>query len=275
MEGVGDYAFLRELGRGAHGRVYLAKTPGRLRVGDDQVAVKVLSGPATDDAFDAVVAELSAIDALRSEQLVRLYDVGLDAGTLFYAMEFHPWGSLAAPMQQLSRPARLQAVARAARAAHELHEAGIVHRAVSPSNVLLRRTGAVLAEPGVGHLVTQGRTIAGLGQGAGGVSLELVDPRVMRGEPAGRSSDIWSLGVTLHLALAGCGLFPALVSADPLLAVRIYVRSQPEPDESLSEAERAIVVRAVQPDPARRYRTAAELADDIERVARLSPVGAP
>jgi serine/threonine-protein kinase len=97
----------------------------------------------------------------------------------------------------------------------------------------------------------------------------------MRGEPAGRASDIWSLGVTLHLALAGCGLFPALVSADPLLAVRIYLRSRPEPDESLSEAERAVVVRAVQPDPARRYRTAAELADDVERVARLSPLGAP
>lgn len=275
MEGVGDYAFLRELGRGAHGRVYLAKTPGRLRVDDDQVAVKVLSGTASDEAFDAVVAKLSAVDALRSEQLVRLYDAGLDAGTLFYSMEFHPWGSLATPMQQLSRPARLQAVARAAHAAHELHEAGIVHRAVSPANVLLGRTGAVLAEPGVGYLVTQGRTIAGLGREAGGASLELVDPRVMRGEPAGRASDIWSLGVTLHLALVGCGLFPALVSADPLLAVRIYLRSRPEPDESLSEAERAVVVRAVQPDPAQRYRTAAELADDIERVARLSRVGAP
>jgi eukaryotic-like serine/threonine-protein kinase len=150
-----------------------------------------------------------------------------------------------------------------------------VHRAISPSNVLLGRTGAVLAEPGVAHLVLQGRTIAGLGQGAGGVSLELVDPRVMRGEPAGRASDIWSLGVTLHLALAGCGLFPALVSADPLLAVRIYLRSRPEPDESLSEAERAAVVRAVQPDPAQRYRTAAELADDVERVAMRSRVGAP
>ena len=275
MEGVGDYAFLRELGRGAHGRVYLARTPGRLGVDTDQVAVKVLSGPAADDAFDAVVARLSAVDALRSEHLVRLYDVGLDAGNLFYSMEYHRRGSLAAPMTQLSRPPRLHAVARAARAAHELHEAGIVHRSVSPSNVLLARTGAVLAEPGVGHLVTQGRTIAGLGRGAGGVSLELVDPRVMRGEPAGRASDIWSLGVTLHLALAGCGLFPALVSADPLLAVRIYMRSQPEPDESLSETERAIVVRAVQADPARRYGTAAELADDIERVAGLLSVGAP
>ena len=264
MEGVGDYAFLREIGRGAHGRVYLARTPKRLGIDDDHVAVKVLSGPATDDAFDA----------LASDRMVELYDVGMDAGVLFYSMAFHRLGSLAAPMQQLSRRERLQAVGRAAHAAHELHEAGIVHRAISPPNVLLQRAGAVLAEPGVAHLIAQGRTIAGLGRGGGAATLELVDPRVMRGEPAGRASDIWSLGVTLHLALAGCGLYPALVSADPMVAVRIYLRSQPEPDEHLSEAERAVVVRALQPDPARRYQTAADLAADIELIGSHAPAAA-
>ena len=83
----------------------------------------------------------------------------------------------------------------------------------------------------------------------------------MSGRPAGRASDIWSLGVTLHLVLTGHGLFPALVSADPFTAVRIYLRSQPEPGEDLSDGERAVVVTALHPDPARRYRTAAEFAD--------------
>ena len=81
----------------------------------------------------------------------------------------------------------------------------------------------------------------------------------MSGRPAGRASDIWSLGVTLHLVLTGHGLFPALVSADPFTAVRIYLRSRPEPGEDLSDGERAVVVTALQPDPARRYRTAARL----------------
>ena len=72
----------------------------------------------------------------------------------------------------------------------------------------------------------------------------------MSGRPAGRASDIWSLGVTLHLVLTGHGLFPALVSADPFTAVRIYLRSQPEPGEDLSDGERAVIVTALQPDPA-------------------------
>jgi len=58
------------------------------------------------------------------------------------------------------------------------------------------------------------------------------------------------------------------VSADPFAAVRIYLRSQPEPGEDLTEAERAVVVRALHPDPARRYRTAEDFAAAVEDVAR-------
>jgi len=73
--------------------------------------------------------------------------------------------------------------------------------------------------------------------------------------------------VTLHVALTGGGLYPALMSADPMVAVRMYLRSQPEPDADLSDGERSIVVRALQPDPAARYQSAEEMAEDIERVA--------
>jgi serine/threonine-protein kinase len=148
-----------------------------------------------------------------------------------------------------------------------MHQAGLVHRGIGPTNILLDQGGAVLAEPAVGHLLTQGHTLAGLGQGARAGRLELVDPELMRGRPAGRATDIWSLGVTLHLVLTGHGLFPALVSADPFTAVRIYLRSQPEPGEDLTDGERAVVVRAVHPDPARRFRTAVEFAEAVEDVA--------
>jgi serine/threonine-protein kinase len=195
-----------------------------------------------------------------------MYDVGMDAGVVYYAMRHQLLGALSAPARDMTRRERLQAVAQAARGVHEMHEAGLVHRGIAPTNILLDRGGAVLAEPAVGHLLTHGHTLSGLGARAD--RLELVDPDVMSGRPAGRASDIWSLGVTLHRVLTGHGLFPALVSADPFTAVRIYLRSQPEPGEDLSAGERAVVVTALHPDPARRYRTAGDFAEAVEEVTR-------
>jgi serine/threonine protein kinase len=246
VDRVADYVFLRELGRGEHSQVFLARTPRRLGIAPETVAVKVLS-PIGGEGFD---------------------DVGTDAGVVFYAMRHEPSGSLSAPARDLTRRERLLAMAGAARGAHDMHEAGIVHRGIGPSNVLLDKTGAVLAEPAIGHLLTRGHTVNGLGTGAQAGRLELVDPELMRGRPAGRASDIWALGVTLHLVLTGHGLFPALVSADPFTAVRIYLRSQPVPGEDLSDGERAVIVTALHPDPARRYRTAADFAEAVEEVTR-------
>jgi serine/threonine-protein kinase len=267
VDGIADYVFLRELGRGEHSQVYLARTPRRLGLATDTVAVKVLGLPGTD-GFDALADELSLFAGLRCPQLIPMYDVGMDAGKVFYAMRAEVLGSLAAPARDLTRRDQLLAVARAARGVHELHEAGLVHRGIGPPNILLGRAGAVLAEPAVGHLLTAGHTFGGLGTGPRAGRLEFLDPELMRGRPAGRASDIWSLGVTLHLVLSGHGLFPALVSADPFTAVRMYLRSRPEPGEDLTDRERAVVVRSVHPDSARRYPTAADFAEAVEELAR-------
>jgi eukaryotic-like serine/threonine-protein kinase len=268
VDRIGDYVFLRELGRGEHSHVYLARAPRRLGLATDTIAVKVLSLTGTD-GFDALADELSLFASLGAPQLVPMYDVGMDAGVVFYAMRHAPLGSLAAPARVLTRRERLQAVARAARGAHEMHEAGGAHRGIGPTNILLDHSGAVLGEPAVAHLLAHGHTLGGLGA-VRADRLELVDPELMSGHPAGRASDIWSLGATLHQVLTGHGLFPALVSADPFTAVRIYLRSRPEPGEDLSEGERAVVVTAVHPDPARRYRTADDFAGAVDDLARSS-----
>lgn len=267
MDRIADYVLLRALGRGAHSEVYLARTPRRLGIEPDTVAVKVLDLPATD-GFDDVADELGLFAALGSPRLVPVYDVGTDGGALFYAMRHEPSGPLSAPARELSRREQVQAVASAASGAHAMHEAGLVHRGIGPTNVLLGPGGAVLAEPAVGHLLTRGHTLVGLGAGSRAGRLEFVAPEVMRGEAAGRASDVWSLGVTLHLLLTGHGLFPALVSADPFTAVRMYLRSQPEPGDDLTDGERTVVVTAVHPDPAHRYRTAGDLAEAVEELAR-------
>jgi serine/threonine protein kinase len=266
VNGIGGYAFVREIGRGVHGRVFLATPPPRLDAPDGHVAVKVFSADATDEGFELMAERLHAFSDLASTHLVHLHETGLDGHTAFFSMRFEPSGSLAGPTRAVGRAERLRAVGRAARAAHELHEAGIVHRGVRPANILLAPQGAVLAEPAVAQLLSRAEHLTGLGTRGDARDLEFVDPSLMRGAPAGRTSDIWALGVTLHIALTGFGLYPALSSADPMVAARMFLRSRPEPDAGLSSRERAVVVRTIDPEASRRYRTAAALADDIEEL---------
>lgn len=269
MEGIADYTFLRPLGAGPHGQVHLASCPARLALDEKHVAVKVLTGTASTETFYRLALELGSFAALHCEHLVSLYDAGIDDGRVYYAMRYHPRGSLASPTEELSRRARLIAVARAARGAHELHESGTVHRAIKATNVLLDDAGGCLSDPGTAQLLKPGLTVTGLGPSnslGAQAELEYIDPWLMRGRHVGRTSDIWSLGVTLHVSLTGHGLYPAMPSADPLVAVRLHVKSTPELDPDLPADERAVIARALDPERSRRYRTASELAEDIDKL---------
>jgi serine/threonine-protein kinase len=267
MEGIADFVFLRRLGEGPHGQVQLARPPARLAIADEYVAVKVLMGFTSREAFYRVAREFGVIAALRSDRVVQLFDVGLDDGRMYVAMRYHPHGSLSEPRKSLSRRERLIAVSRAARAAHDLHEAGTAHRAIKLSNVLLDEAGGCLSDPGTAQLLRPGLTVAGFGTRNDTVAqneLEYIDPRLLRGRHVGRGSDIWALGVTLHIALTGHGLYPAIPSADPLVAVMMHVKATPELDPDLGAADRAVIARAVRLNRSHPYRTANELADDIE-----------
>lgn len=267
MERIADYQFIRPLGEGANGRYYLAATPARLGIAAEHVAVKVLEVAAGEDAFHRLTRELRTFAKVRSAHLVTLYDAGQEAGQCYYAMEYCPLGSLASPERELSRTQRIAAVADAARAAHDLHEAGIAHRDIKPANVLLTEGGAKLSDLGLVQVLAPGQTITGLGAIG---SVEYLDPSIMRGERASRASDIWALGVTLHRVLAGKGVYGDLPTNDPLLAVRRVLSSPPTLDPGLSADEASIVRRCLDPDPAARFRTAGELATALDALGSAS-----
>lgn len=270
MDGIADYVFVRPLGEGNHGWFYLAQRPPRLPVEDELVVVKVLAGDASTERFQRAVRELRAFAAVQSPHLVQLYDAGQDGGTVYYAMRYHPLGSLGEPAVDLTRAQRLRAVYDAALAAHALHEAGIVHRDIRPANVLLEEEGARLSDLGLAQYLHPGLTVSALGSLR---SLEYVDPAVLRGSRVSRVSDVWSLGVTLHFALTGRGIYPDLPDADPLLALRAVIKqvqSPPYLDEHLTEEERDVVMRATAPDAATRYPTAAAFADAVSELVAVS-----
>ncbi|MFB9888205.1 serine/threonine-protein kinase [Planobispora takensis] len=216
MEGIADYEFVRSLGAGNHGEFYLAKKPERLPVETEFVAVKVLGGTGAD-AFRRATRELKAFAAVRSPYLVTLYDAGQQGGIFYYSMEYLPAGSLSRPVEPPSREHALRAVACAAHAAQALHEEGIVHRDITPGNVLLTDTGGKLSDLGLSQVLTPGATVTGMG-GIG--SVEFTDPALLQGDKPTPAGDVWSLGATLHWAATGRGLYGDLPTHDPLLTLR-------------------------------------------------------
>jgi serine/threonine protein kinase len=264
VQGIADYEFERSLGDGNHGEFYLARRPQRLPVDAGHVAVKVLSGPTTEDTFRRATRELSAFAAVRSPYLVALYDAGQQGGIFYYSMEYLPGGSLARPAQPLTRQQVLVAVAHASRAAHALHEAGIVHRDIKPGNVLLHPGGAKLSDLGLSQVLTPGMTLTGMGTLD---SVEFTDPSVLQGNPPSRATDVWSLAVTLHRALSGQGLYGELPDNDPVLVLRKVLSAKPAIAETLDEPSASLVREALSPDPGARPATALAFAERVEALA--------
>ena len=247
MDRIADYTFIQPLGEGSSGKYFLAATPPRLGIAAEHVAVKVLQVSAGEEAFHRLTRELRTFAKVRSAHLVTLYDAGQEGGQCYYAMEYCPGGSLAYPTREMGRAETVAAVSAAARAAHDLHEAGIAHRDIKPANILLTDDGAKLADLGLVQILAPGQTITGLGAVG---SVEYLDPAIMRGERASRATDIWAL--------------------DPLLAVRRVLSSPPTLDPSLSDAEADLVRRCLDPDLSARYRTAAEVADALDALGSAS-----
>jgi eukaryotic-like serine/threonine-protein kinase len=268
MDCIADYEFVRPLGAGPHGEYYLARAPSRLSLDAEHVAVKVWSAGTSRKSVHNAVAELkrfAAAASVESEYLVRLFDAGQQADVFFYSMEFFPLGSLALPSQPLTRVESLIAVAHASRAAHALHEAGIVHRNIKPANILRTEAGtAKLSDLGLAHVVTPGLTITSVGRVD---PVEFLDPGILAGrERPSRASDIWSLGVTLHRALTGAGVYGELPDDDPLYAIRTVVGKRPMLDPSLEASDRALVDACLAVEPRDRFPTALALAERIEEL---------
>lgn len=265
MDRIADYTFIRSLGEGNHGEFYLATPPPRLGIEAEYVAVKVLAPTTSDDAFRRATKELRLFAAVQSPYLVTLFDAGQDGERFYYSLEHCPLGSLASPARPLTRDQVLKAVADGARAAHALHEAGIVHRDIKPANILLHDGGGKLFDLGLAQLVAPGLTVTGMGSLT---SVEYMDPNIMRGERASRASDIWALGVTLHRVLTGAGVYGELPEQDPLLALRKVLNTEPTFAEALEPEELALIQGCLQPEPTDRPATAEVFAERVDALAR-------
>ena len=259
---IADYEIVGPLGRGTAGDLLLARPPARLGLDADLVIVKVLDGKHDPARFRRMSEELRLFASIDSPYLMQLYDAGSEDGMLWYSMEHCALGSLADPAVSLGREQRVRAMAQAARGVHDLHQAGIAHRDLKPANIFLTEDGAKVADLELARFLEPGMTVT---TAAPVGDLEFIDPALLRGERASRASDIWALGVTLHVVLTGVSVYPGLSEEGGVLpAVRRVLSSPPTLDDDLDPAAAELVRDCTRPDPADRPQTALAVAERIE-----------
>jgi hypothetical protein len=256
---VADYEVLAAVpGPGAAVR-YLCNAPERLDYGADEVMVTEIAVDASGwPALKELLARFSVVD---SDRLLSVIEVGPDPDSggagAYLATETAPSGWLSEAGLDLPAAERIRIVADVARGAHALHEAGLAHGAISDKAVVLAERGGLLSPPpldlpaGAVTRIVDGRDVVTL------------DPNVLSGEESSRSSDIWALGATLHLALSSRALYPGIDHDPPVTAVQRVLFSRPEVDPDLSPEVQALIQACLEPDPAARPTTAEEVADRL------------
>jgi serine/threonine-protein kinase len=280
IEKFGRYFLLDRIATGGMAEVYRAVTQGVEGFRRTFVVKRILSEKASSPAFIRMFCDEARISALlHHPNIVQVYDFGHVQGSYFLAMEYLPGKDLSSTMRVLRAakaavpPALAAYVVREAAVglhyAHMLRGAngkslGIVHRDVTPSNIMLLFAGGVkLLDFGIAKAVT---ATDKEGEGVKG-KLGYLAPEQARGEDVDGRADVYALGVTLWEMLVGRRLF---AGKDDLETLRNLMLKAVPPPSSLrpgipAELDR-VVLRALERDRERRYATAEELARDCDAV---------
>ncbi len=257
------------IGRGGVAEVYLARD----RKLDRDVALKRLRQQYAHDeeVVERFEREAKSAASLCHPNIVSVYDrAETEDGSYYIAMEYSPGGNLKERIREKGPLPAEEAVEiglQLARALRVAHDRGIVHRDVKPQNVLLTGPGkAKVADFGIARAVAASTaTKTGFVVGAA----HYLSPEQALGHPATPRSDLYSLGVVLYEMLTGVVPHDAETQVGVVMK---HVSGRPLPpgdvNAEVPEGLDAVVVHLLARDPEDRYRDAAELIEDLERVQR-------
>jgi serine/threonine protein kinase len=282
LPGVGKtipgYEFLEELGRGGMGVVYKARQLGLNRL----VALKMVLAGAHAGANELARfhIEAEAFARLQHPNIVRIYEIGEHAGCPYFTMEFVEGRSLAGKLDGIPWSSRAAArlIATLAAAIHSAHERGVVHRDLKPANVLLTADGTprisdfglakrLDSQPGVKVPLTCNFDFLG--------TPSYMAPEQVAGTTGriGPATDVYGLGAILYELLTGRPPFKTGNAMDTLLCL---LDEEPVPPRHLNRRIppdlEAVCLKCLEKLPGKRYSTAQELAEDLQRFVADEPV---
>ncbi|WP_342381338.1 protein kinase [Myxococcus stipitatus] len=268
---IGKYVVRRKLAEGGMAEIYLCTAQGAAGFEKEVVIKRVRSFLASDPEFVGMfIAEARLVSRLNHANVVQIFDFDQHEDSYYLAMEYVRGCSLWELRRRCKEmmdpvPPMLVAhigaeVARGLHYAHRLkvdgHPLDLVHRDVTPQNVLLSHDGAVkLTDFGIakaGKKLTQPGVLKG--------KFAYMSPEQARGEDVDSRTDLFALGVVLWELLTGGRLFDGESELAVLRAVQHSVIPPPARlNPAVPEALDAVVMRALERDPAARFQTAGEM----------------
>ena len=276
LPAVRGYEVQAVLGRGGMGIVFRAL---HLRLNRPVALKMILAGPyAGPHELERFVREAEAVAGLRHPNIVQVYDAGELDGRPYFTMELVEGGRLAQKIAGVPQPARQASalVAAVAEAVHVAHLSGIVHRDLTPANILLTPDGTPkVTDFGLARRVQEDGGITLTGRPIGTPSY--MAPEQARGDnrAIGPTTDVYALGAILYELLTGRPPFRGETVAATLQQVLTGEAVPPTRlNPRIPRDLQTICLKCLSKDPARRYPSARALVDDLGRFERGEPIAA-
>jgi tRNA A-37 threonylcarbamoyl transferase component Bud32 len=264
---IGGYEVEAILGRGGMGIVFRARQVRLNRT----VAIKMMLADtyASQQERDRFQREAEAVAGLPHPNIVQIYEVNDSDGHTYFSMEYVEGGTLADRLAGSPQPARQAAslVAALARGVQAAHEGGIIHRDLKPSNILLTADGTPkISDFGLARRLNDAAGLTWTGAAMGTPSYMAPEQAQGKAGVPGPAVDIYSLGAILYQLLTGQ---PPFLGESAAEIVQQVIGREPVPLSRLNARVprdlETICLKCLQKDPRRRYLSAKELADDLDR----------
>ena len=271
---LGNYELIERIASGGMGAVYRARQQGLNRI----VALKVLPfGPFTrEELVKRFQIEAAAAAKLRHPNIVTIFEVGKADGYPFFSMEFVEGTTLAGLVREqplpMNRAVRLARTV--AEAIHYAHQQGILHRDLKSSNVLVDALDQPrITDFGLARDLAHDSELTLTGQALGSPNFMSPEQAMGRHTKVTARSDVYGLGAVLYHLItgrppfssdSGSAVLQQVLENDPA-APRLLNSSIPRDLET-------ICLKCLEKEPARRYSTAQELAEDLGRWQRGEPI---